>query len=437
MHVLQRLGIRAGAALFAAVVLALLIPVASAHASPLRMSPQPGTRLVQAPTDVWAEFNEPLEPSATEIRVYNGTRVRVDVGPTVVSDRTRATVSLAPNVTVGSYIVEWDALSTVDGHPSKGRWAFAVGDAPVPVAGGVETPPFPWLSAVGKGLAFLGLALIVGRVAVRYWVLPGALNPPDLAGIRLLALIGAILHATGLLAVWAGEAVANQQSLFGYATGTAFGRGILLRLALALGAYGILRFEDRFSPQAVESALRGLAAAILLSHGYYSHTAALAAHRIAGALLDALHLLAVMAWAGGLVHVLLLLRLGPRDANPDPERLVFVSRRFSQLAAAAIVVLTLTGLMMMATVLGPVSWAWWGAVATPYGRFLAYKIFLALLMMGLGLFNHYAFVARYLRREALHTVALFRANVRREAINGILVFAIAAIVTNLSPAGGA
>ena len=122
-------------ALIAACVLggaALLGGAAEAHANYVRSNPASDARLVKAPTEIRIEFSEPPDPRGSDIQVLDGSGKRYDRGDVGASgDPNGLRVSVEP-ITEGGYLVAWTARSAVDGHTTKGNFAFVVGNGPLP-----------------------------------------------------------------------------------------------------------------------------------------------------------------------------------------------------------------------------------------------------------------------------------------------------------------
>jgi putative copper export protein len=144
---------------------------------------------------------------------------------------------------------------------------------------------------------------------------------------------------------------------------------------------------------------------------------------------DVLHLLATTVWPAGLVPFLLVLvRVGRSD---DPDRwtvLHRITRRFSAASVAAVALLVLTGAVNSWCLLGSV-----GALfSTPYGRVLAVKLVLFIVMFGIGAVN----LLRLKPRVATGSVVArrLRVNVTIEIVLGTFIVALVGLLGLLEPA---
>src|SRR5713226_613931 len=116
----------------------LLGGAADAHANYVRSNPASDARLVKAPAEIRIEFSEPPDPKGSDIQVLDTSGKRHDKGDVALSgDPNGLKVSLEP-ISDGGYTVAWTATSAVDGHTTRGSFAFVVGNGPIPTP-----PPVP------------------------------------------------------------------------------------------------------------------------------------------------------------------------------------------------------------------------------------------------------------------------------------------------------
>ncbi|MFD6330099.1 copper resistance CopC/CopD family protein [Streptomyces niveus] len=394
-------------------LLGALAGTASAHAALTGSDPKDGAVVDVAPREVTLTFSEQIAMGDDSIRVLDPSSKRVDVakmqdlsqGGTV-----RYAVGLKPGLPDGTYTVAWQAVSA-DSHPVSGAFTFSVGapsatTATVPdqeAGGGLVGT----LYDAARYISYAGFILLVGGAAfvLACWQRGASVRPLQrlvvggwvtltAATLVLLLLrtpytgsgkLGDMFDLGGLsdvLDTKTGAALVSRLLLLGAAA---------LFIAVLFGAYA-KRVTDAESEQDGEgNAEAGKAKADLafgLSLGGtvvaagIAGTWALSEHASTGIQtglampLDVLHLLAVAAWLGGLVSLLVALY-----RVPDLERAAV--RRFSRIAFTSVVVLAVTGVYQSWRQVG--SWdAWTG---TSYGQLLLVKIGLIAVLLGAAWFS--------------------------------------------------
>ena len=286
----------------ASILLCLALPAsrAEAHAVPAAMDPAPDARLDAAPPAVVIRFTERVEPHTSSLEVLDAKGARVSRGEGAVdpADPWRYRVPLGP-LPPGAYTVSWRVLSADDGHVTSGAHVFTVGVAgpveqsgPTVRSGGGWRPLARWLVALG-GALLLG-ALVGGPL----------LGLAETRWIRGMEGLGVMAVAVGgtLDLVLQARALAGARSTVGV-LGTLLvtppglvwlvRSGLLALLAILLTA-GASRMGAR--------RLRlGVAVLVVMLGGLVTHGAALADGRWLALSAEMLHLLAVTAWAGGLL----------------------------------------------------------------------------------------------------------------------------------------
>ncbi len=131
----------------------------------------------------------------------------------------------------------------------------------------------------------------------------------------------------------------------------------------------------------LETARALLAAALLATLVWGGHAHASEKH--AWLLpVDLLHVVASGAWPGGLLPLALLLEQARRNPNLVLPVLK-VTRRFSRLSMAAVIILALSGLLNSVGLVGTLSALWPGV----YGRLILCKAALFVALVGLGAVN--------------------------------------------------
>ena len=388
-----------------------------AHASLLASDPAEDAVVPLPPSRVTLTFAEPVDTrlSSIEVTTTDGKRVdRDDFTPT--DGGRRAAVTLTP-LERGTYIVGWKNVSTIDGHPLSGRFAFHVGARSTDVAIVNEPPLFASpLEPIARFILDAGLLTLAGTLSVLAFVTrPGRAGSPALAprALRGLAFSAAGLAFVGValqLAAQADATGASPLDLFGGRWGAAY---FVRVAAIALTGGLVLLGRSRLALITVTIALASIPAT--------SHGAAVRGLATPAIIVDALHLASVSVWVGGLPAMLLVVWT-QRDRRPDVTEAL---RRFSTLALIATGVAGLTGTYL----------AWLhvlrlSAVDSAYGRGVVVKLLLFGALIALGVVNRrwsLPALARGVRHRLRLTLAI-------EVACGIGLIVAVAVMTSTLPA---
>ncbi len=452
-------------ALLSAVIVAALAAVlvvtrdAEAHALLARADPPVNASLRESPTRITLFMTEQLQRRYSSVQVLDSGGQRRDIGDTEFSDAVRTQMSVRVlRLDPGVYTVAWETLSEVDGHTWTGSYVFSVlnPDGSAAAGSGVEIDldrPGPPVAAdsVAKAIGLGALVLFVGAVFISALLRPSPM--PTLLPLMSVAVVVG-LAATGY------EAIAGALRLgdIGFLGDVLFDsrNGLWLQqrwyaLIVAGLILSLLLWRSRFplpplaggdvAEQPAPCLMRGqrgganraclavlsvLAVAWLASTSAISHGAAIGSGWIWGTLFDALHLAAVAVWIGGLAALLFAIR-----ANPD-DRIESV-RRFSIAAALLAPILLAAGLLSALIQIPDVD----GIVDTDWGAaFIVKLVFLALLFAAAGA-NAFLLRPRDAAAEGSDPILLrrFSRMMRIEAVLGLVVIAVSAVLTQLpSPA---
>ncbi|CCF84103.1 FixH family protein [Nitrolancea hollandica] len=457
-----------------------------AHAEFLRSDPASGATLSSPPAriDIW--FSEKVAPVVSTIRLYDRERRQVETNASIVDPNDARHLSLdLPTLDPGVYTVVWANVSSDDGHPDKGGFAFTVVAAPgsaVPSATPAEvtTSTTDLVGAQSDSLA-QGVNLIASWLAILAFVLAGggalflliclapALRQPGAAGAafwtkmtRRFALIASAVAGIGAIAALA-SLLAKANIVTGQSIGRNLTSGVLgamlapwsgrvwiarevaFVVILAVAAGWLLRARRGGVEQPGKSGSLALAliaflgAAGLALQALDSHLAAghVARHGPLGTVALALHLVAVGAWVGGLgVGALLLLPVW-RGLDGDLRRAIStnVIARFSTLALASVAVIALSGLYVTVLMLPSAS----DLLSSTYGQALDLKIVLFVALILIGALNRktlagLAAAAPSALEEAVNRAGdrLLKAMRREFVIAGVIVLA-ASIMLSVGP----
>lgn len=469
--------LRMPAALVAAALFSSLgIQAALAHANLVRAEPAESSVISVAPAQVQLWFSEGLEKSFSSVSVLDKDGKRVSAGDSFISPADPKSMSVALGALQnGVYTVIWQALSTEDGHQTKGAFAFAIGDpattaAPVSVSGTAlgqqSSGPSP-VGVTSRWLNFLAPVALIGAVLFQLLILT-----PLFRGSPALEAGGLVVRrryhrliwisAIGLIAGWplavlsqamiaSGRDIAGALApdVVGPMLATRYGsvllaRGVLIFVAAVL-VWWLVRSEQTAAPQ---SALAPSLAVIAFGLGVLG-TSSLVAHASGAGdwawlaiLADWLHLVAVAAWIGGVFAF--SLAIGPFlravEAGQRGPALARMIPRFSRLAIASTQVLILTGLYAMWLHFPSVESLW----TTDYGKALIAKLVLFFGALGLGALNLLVITPAlkpFIRRSVRATIERgasiahrFGLQVRTEAVLGVLILLIVSVMITLPPA---
>jgi putative copper resistance protein D len=155
---------------------------------------------------------------------------------------------------------------------------------------------------------------------------------------------------------------------------------------LLLGAFLATRLDvtRRVDWRAARGEGFALAVAALAPLAAAGHAAAVEPETAAAITIDLAHLFAAGIWLGGLPALTALLHATAREAGADARPFaVLAVRRFSRLALASVVALTVTGVLQALRFVPNVA----GLVGTGYGRLLVVKLALLVPVLGLAWVN--------------------------------------------------
>jgi copper transport protein len=333
--------------------------VASAHAALLHTFPAASVTTNTPPTQVRLVYSEAVEPRFAVVSVTDAAAKQETTAPPhrSAADPDELDVPLT-KLHEGWYLVVWRVIS-VDGHPVRGAFTFAVGPNPGPAPQFVlpslsETAATPRL-VIARWLAFLSLMASIGLFVLRMVVARPLERTP-----RAVTIAFWIALATALVVVPVYVLLATAQFalrsfwslgvLVPLMRTSAFGRGYL-DLELLLGLFAVaaavaLWVERPNRPRRSIAELLALggallaAGAVLLTPGAAGHAAQTSPRALALAL-DWLHLSAGALWVGGLIGLLVLW-----CSLPAARRLAGLALcvpRFSNVALASVLVLLGSG----------------------------------------------------------------------------------------------
>lgn len=369
-------------------------PPAFGHASFLEALPAPGASVARSPELIALEFTEPLNEELTRIELIDE-RGRPVPSELVLPGGGKATLRPTVKLARGAYRISWYTVSTLDGHPLEGEFAFGLRTAALPEQKVEQSPleGFGWLRIIVRAGFYAALFLFAGGSIVAAMLSPRAMSgwllPADVqltaeqrlsaqTRARRLTLVAAWLATLGALAVAAVETLdatggVAPADLAAFLLGNQ--AGVTRILTAALLAAGAL-----VAPRSTRIAA-ALGAASLAAIAFGGHATGFSP-ALPAVISDWLHLLAGAVWIGGLSLVAitwlpLAFGLSP-GARKDALRLVL--GRFGRLALPAALLVVATGTVNAAVQLEHPTALW----ETDYGRVLAAKVALVALVAVAG-----------------------------------------------------
>ena len=446
---------RAACVLFAAAVACALPTAAWAHAALVRTVPTASVVVNRPPPVVLLTYTEAVEPRFAAVSVTNaaGDSVRAGNPRRSASDPKTLVVPLR-RVPQGWYLVYWRVIS-VDGHPVRGAFTFAVGPNPGP-APQFSIPSISETAATPRLIAARSVVLVSVMAAIGLFLLRIAIARPVVRRVpdtrlRAVSLAFGVAAVVALVAIpvyvlmatadFALRSTFELGALVPLLRDSAFGRGYLdleLAFGLFVVAAALALWIDRPERErrsvaellSVGGAFAG-AAAVLLVPGLAGH-AAQYSPRGAALLFDWLHLLAGSIWVGGLMGLLVLWRSFPVARRV--AGLVVCVPRFSNTAFVSVLVLIGSGIGAALIHLPTFASLW----QTSYGQTLLVKIGLlsaAMLLAAVNLLSTRPRLLAYRERPELApgAAALLRRLVAGEVLLVVGAVIAAAVLTSLAP----
>ncbi|MEV5752692.1 copper resistance protein CopC [Actinoallomurus sp. NPDC052308] len=438
----------------AEVTFGALFRPAEAHAVLIESSPVDNAVVGSAPRQAVLRFNEAvtLTPESIQLLDPNGDKVRVGAPVHAAGKANTAAAALPADLAKGTYTVAWRVVSA-DSHAVSGAFRFSVGAPSAAVAAprtgtGRVTPV---VHAVGRGLAFLGLALTLGGVVFLGVTWPGGLRRRR---GRLIVWAGFAALGVGTVVVFLAQgpygtgrslATAFDPGVLRLTLSTRFGHALSARLGIAVvlavvfavvvrrrgGADGGDGAEARVPVAAlILGAVCGVALVLTWPLTDHAHTGSQAWLAVP---VTGLHLLAIAVWFGGLVPLTACV-VGPAAGRPERVRdLRPALPRFSGLAQVCFAVIAVTGLYLAWRQVGT-----FGALGgTTYGRLLLVKFGLVLLVVALAARGR-SFVRRRGSEPAEDVPAgelrRLRVSVAAEVVLGVVVLSVTSVLVNTAPA---
>jgi copper transport protein len=439
-----------------AMAAALALPASAwAHAALLRTVPSASGVVNSPPAEVSLTYSEAVEPRFAIVSVTDAGGTQQASGPPRRSPANPDTLVVPlRHLAQGWYLVYWRAIS-VDGHPVRGAFTFAVGPNPGPAPQFVipstsETAATPAL-IVARWITFLSVMSAIGLFVLRMLIarpLIRRVRDTELrwvsiafaiaAGVALVAIPVYLLLATAKFALRSVFAIGAIVPLIRV---SAFGRGLVdLELCFALfvvAALAAIWVDRPDRPQrsiaellSMVGALVG-AAAVLVIPGLAGH-AAETSPRGWSLLFDWTHLVTGSVWIGGLIGLLVLWRSLPVARRV--AGLIVCVPRFSNVAFVSVNLLIVSGVAAAVIHLPTLASLW----QTSYGKTILVKVALlggAMMLAAVNLLRTKPRLAasEHLPELGTPTSILLRRLVTAEIVIVSAAIFAAAVLSSLPP----
>jgi copper transport protein len=435
------------AALLCVLLAALALPASAfAHAALLRTVPSASVTVNSSPKQVQLVYSEAVEPRFAIVSVTDANATSETTGPPT-RDPANADQLDVPlkHLSQGWYLVVWRVIS-VDGHPVRGAFTFAVG----PNAGPAPQFKIPSLSETAatpklitaRWAVFISFMAAIGLFVLRMFVARPLRSPPRALSIAfwialVVALIATPVYVLLATAEFAVRSFWSWGALIPLLRTSAFGRGYLdLELVLALFAVAAavafwVDRPDRDRRSIAELLATGGALAAAAAAAFVPGVAGHAAQTSPRALavpLDGLHVLSGSLWVGGLLGLLVV--WGSLGAQKRLAGLAMCVPRFSNVALTSVIVLFGSGVAASVLRLPTLASLW----QTSYGQAIIVKAAILLGAIFVASFNLFKTVPGLRSPVPPPSVAaLLRGLVSAEVLLVAAAVAVAAVLSSLPP----
>ena len=408
--------------------LGVLVPAgqALAHAGLEASVPSANAVLEAGPPNIELDFNEAIDAERSNIQLYDQTATLIPTGaPQRVTDDTGVQASV-PTIGDGVYVVVW-RVPSADGHVVDGSFSFQVGapstgvdvDALIDKVSGnaTATSTVGRLDTAARLLALIGLIVVVGGGVL-------AMQSADSASNRMLLWLAwafLLVGSLGSFGLYGAKVVAGspsdalKPSVWGKVVGSHTASVLLVRVVMVIVLGGLLLSFARRASDIWRGAALALSVGLVMTYSSIGHAYAQdPAPLWVG--IDALHLVAVSLWVGGL----LMFAFGTTTwlTDPDAER---IARRFSLIAMVAVPVIVATGVAQTLKLAGSLD----DVTSTSWGRTLLVKVAVVTVLIAIG------GVSQWLLRH--DGPSAIKRNVLVEALIGVAVVGLAAGLVALPP----
>jgi len=377
--------------------LILVIGVPSAYAHPFLLDSEP-SQAVNAPigtTQVIIKYSEAIEIDFSELKVFDSNGNQIDSRNTAYYEGESSLVITTPPLEDGTYTVTSKVLSKVDGHLVRAAIIFGVGEAQVDASllesqDESETTFLPEAAARFPGI--VGQTVVLGSAisAIAIWgtqrkhfgkenlTLINQTYRSKFSKITGVALVGVLVSNFVMIAV---QTVRLETSPIDV-LGTTFGATWLMRMIITIILLGIWFWMER-KPHLTNKKhvpMLIVSLALIFTTTMFGHGTA--SELVAPMILDYVHNLLASVWIGGVIFFsfVILPTLAKLDWMEKEKTVLAILPRYSGMVTIALGILIITGPTLLWFLESDVT----SITNSTYGFLIFAKIFLALIMIGLG-----------------------------------------------------
>lgn len=349
------------------------VGTASAHAVLDSSSPAASTVLESSPSEIRLSFNEDVESSLLEIRLFGADQEEILLSAAERAPQDASQVRAdVPRLDAGVYVVVWRVMSA-DGHPATGAFPFEIGrttsgtgsDLVAQVLSGLDdSSPLETPMAVSRLVAFVAVVGLIGALALTWGT---SLSSAPVLRRWFATCVAMLLAGTvGIVALQGGYVTGRSwesvfdASLWSDVLGTRLGLASIVRFATVVCWGGLFLTLHRARDSWWQNLAVVVSAVTVLTFSVSGHSSA-ASWPMIFIVVDAIHFGAIAVWVGGLIALYLL----RREASVDVHR-------FSTMATRAVPVVVVTGVAQGLHLMeGPGD-----LTSTRYGQLLLAKVLL-------------------------------------------------------------
>jgi len=378
-------------------LLILVIGVPSVYAHPFLLDSEP-SQAVNVPigtTQIITKYSEAVEIDFSELKVFDSDGNQIDNGDTAYYEGESSLVITTSPLEDGTYTVTSKVLSKVDGHLVRAAIIFGVGEAQVDASllesqDESETTFLPEAAARFPGI--VGQTVVLGSAisAIAIWgtqrkhfgkenlTLINQTYRSKFSKITGAALVGVLVSNFVMLAV---QTVRLETSPIDV-LGTTFGATWLMRMIITIILLGIWFWMER-KPHLTNKKhvpMLIVSLALIFTTTMFGHGTA--SELVAPMILDYVHNLLASVWIGGIIFFsfVILPTLAKLDWMEKEKTVLAILPRYSGMVTIALGILIITGPTLLWFLESDVT----SITNSTYGLLIFAKIFLAMIMIGLG-----------------------------------------------------